>query len=425
MPPLALPADDAETFVRAHLRHNVTALGADFGLFLVGLSFASQSTILPAFAVHLGAPNVVIGAIPAVMTVGWFLPSLFVAAHTESLPRRLPFVLRYTLWERVPFLLLALAAFVLADRAPALALAVLLASLLVIAGVGGLLMPAWMDVVGRAVPTVFRGRFFAMVTALSSAAALGGSFLTAWVLGAVRAPISYGVCFLIAAVFMGLSYVALLAVREPPGSVVAAPRTLRGYLRGIPGLLRRDRNFSWYLGARAFALCGGMGSAFFTVYALGRYDAAPWQVGYFTTLLYAGQIAGTLALGWIADRVGHRLVILLGVAAMLVANAVALAAPDVLVFSTVFVLAGVAQAAVSVSNLNILLEFAPTPDERPTYIGLGNTALGPVAFTAPLLAGLVADGAGFPAVFAAAVVGGVVAGAILVACVREPRRRAV
>ena len=64
---------------------NVLLLGADYGLFLVGLAFASQSTILPAFAAWLGAPNVVIGAIPAVMTLGWFLPSLFAAGHTETL----------------------------------------------------------------------------------------------------------------------------------------------------------------------------------------------------------------------------------------------------------------------------------------------------------------------------------------------------
>lgn len=51
-----------------HLRHNVIALGADYGLFLVAMSFASPATILPAFAASLGAPNVVIGAIPAVMT---------------------------------------------------------------------------------------------------------------------------------------------------------------------------------------------------------------------------------------------------------------------------------------------------------------------------------------------------------------------
>ena len=422
MPPAALP--DADPFVRVHLRHNVAALGVDLGLFLVGLSFVSQSTILPAFAVHLGAPNVVVGAIPAVMTVGWFLPSLFAASHTESLARRLPFVLRYTIWERVPFLVLAFAAFVLADRAPALAMAVLLGSLLVLASVGGMLMPAWMDIIGRAVPTSVRGRFFAVVTALSSAAALGGSLVTAWVLGAVRAPASFGICFLIAALFMALSYVALLAVREPPDARPATPRSLGGYLRGIPALLRRDRNFSWYLAARACALFGGMGAGFFTVYAIGRFDAAPRQIGYFTSLLYAGQIAGTLAFGWIADRLGHRLVVLLGVAAMLLANVVALVAGNVVAFSAVFALAGLMQAAVSVSNMNILLEFAPTVDERPTYVGLGNTALGPVAFTAPLLAGVVADAFGFAAVFAGAIVTGLAAAGVLIARVREPRRSA-
>src|SRR5256886_10098593 len=51
------------------LRRNALALGADYGLSMVALSLASPATILPAFAAHLGAPNVVIGAIPAVPAV--------------------------------------------------------------------------------------------------------------------------------------------------------------------------------------------------------------------------------------------------------------------------------------------------------------------------------------------------------------------
>jgi hypothetical protein len=145
-----LLADEAR-LARRNVRHNAVALGADFALFLVGLAFASQSTILPAFAAHLGAPNVVIGAIPAVMTLGWFLPSLFAAGHTESLARKLPFVMRFTLWERVPFLALALIAFFVATPAPAVALTALLLLLLIVTGTGGVLMPAWMDIVGRAI----------------------------------------------------------------------------------------------------------------------------------------------------------------------------------------------------------------------------------------------------------------------------------
>src|SRR2546426_3964652 len=42
-----------------------------------------------------------------------------------TLFRSLPFVLRHTVWERAPFLVLALAAFVAAERAPGLVLGVL------------------------------------------------------------------------------------------------------------------------------------------------------------------------------------------------------------------------------------------------------------------------------------------------------------
>src|SRR5205807_4614761 len=92
------------TFAEENLRWNLLTLGADFGFFMIGLAFMSSATVLPAFAASLGASTVLIGAIPAVMTVGWFLPPLFAAAHTERLPRKLPFVLKWTGWERVPFL---------------------------------------------------------------------------------------------------------------------------------------------------------------------------------------------------------------------------------------------------------------------------------------------------------------------------------
>ncbi len=164
---------------------NVLLLGTDYGLFLVGLAFASQATILPAFAAWLGAPNVVIGAIPAVMTLGWFLPSLFAAGHTEALPRQWPFIMRWTGWERVPYLVMALCAFFVAERAPALTLAIVLTMLALSTGIGGLLMPSWMDLIGRAVPTVMRGRFFALSSLAAGVVGFGASVIVADVLARV------------------------------------------------------------------------------------------------------------------------------------------------------------------------------------------------------------------------------------------------
>jgi MFS family permease len=80
-------------------------------------------------------------------------------------------------------------------------------------------------------------------------------------------------------------------------------------------------------------------------------------------------------------------------------------------------------AAVSVSGLNVMLEFAPGAEERPTYIGLGTTLMAPVFFAAPLVAGVMADRLGFPWVFSAASVGGVISLGIFIACVHDPRKR--
>lgn len=418
----ALVGDTGADAARRTTRHNVVALAVDFGLFLVGLSFASVATILPAFARHLDAPNVVIGAIPAVMTAGWWLPSLFAAGHTQALERKLPFVLRYTVWERVPFLVLAAVAFWVAPAAPAAALAALLVMLLVITVTGGLLMPAWMDIVARTIPPGIRGRFFAVASVIGSLGGLGGSFVTAWILRVVAAPTSYALCFLIAAFFMGVSYVALARVREPPAGPPAPSVSVLAFLGRVPALVRRDANLAWFLVARLLAVAGSMAAGFYTIHALEAFAAPAWRVGVFTTLLFAGQTLGNLTLGWLADRAGHRLVVIAGVAATIAANALALGAPTLEVFTVVFLLVGLTNAAVNVSHFNIVLEFAPTSSESPTYVGLANTTAAPVALIAPPLAGLIADAAGFPAVFALAGVLSLGALVVLVARVSDPRR---
>lgn len=407
---------------RPHLRHNVLMLGADYALFTAGLAFASQSTILPAFAAHLGASNVVIGAIPAVMTLGWYLPSLFAAGHTESLARKLPFVVRFTLWERVPFVVLALVAFFVAGPAPGVALAVMLAMLLITTGTGGVLMPAWMDIVGRAIPTTLRGRFFGVTNVLGAAGGLLGSVGTAYFLARVQAPASYGVCFVLACVCMAMSYAALVLVREPESAAPVPPsQPMRDYLRRIPGLIRRDHNLSWYLIARACGAAGSMATAFYTVYALRAWDVPAWWVAAFTSVLLAGQIVGNLGFGVLADRAGHRFVFVGGMMAGAAGNLLALLAPSVEAFAVVFALAGIQGASVSVSGLNVLLEFAPSAEERPTYVGIGSTLLAPMFFAAPLAAGLLADRLGFAAVFSVAAASWLAGLAILLTRVRDPR----
>jgi len=298
----------------------------------------------------------------------------------------------------------------------------MLLMLLVITGVGGVLMPAWMDIIGRLIPVTTRGRFFAFANLAAGAGGFAGSFVTASILAAVVPPASYGACFVGAAMCMALSYAALAVVREPAATGRSQAVTLGAYLSRIPALLGRDPNLAWFLAARAFAVIGSMAGGFYTVYALRVWDAPAAQVGVFTTLLFVGQMAGNAVFGWLADRRGHLLVITMGRAATLAGNLIAVAAPTLGVFGVVFVMLGTQIAAMNVSTLNVLLEFAPVLEEQPTYIGLGTTLMAPIAFGAPLAAGLMADAFGFASVFVVAAVAATVALGLLLTRVRDPRR---
>ncbi len=178
-----------------------------------------------------------------------------------------------------------------------------------------------------------------------------------------------------------------------------------------------------YLAARVFTTLGAMAAGFFVVYAIRTWHASDRWAAVFTAAFLAGQVLANLVFGWLADHAGHRVVVIAGTGAMLAANLAALLAPSLPSFAAVLALSGMYQAAHAVSGHNVLLEFAPTPSERPTYVGLGTTAIGPVAIAAPLLAGVLVDVLGYPFVFTLSAVASLLGLVVLGGLVTDPRHR--
>lgn len=403
-------------------RRNALLLAGDLALFLTGLAFASPQTLIPAFAERLGAPNVVIGAIPALMGVGWMLPSIFAANHAQGLERKVPFILRYTVFERVPYVLLGVAAIWLAPVSPGLTLVLLMAMLALMTVTGGVLMPAWLDVIGAVVPANLRGRFFALANGAGALFGLGGAAAVSYILDRNGYPVGYGLCFLSGTIFLGLSYLVLSQVREPATTVNPERLPTRDYLRRLPRLLARDRNLTRLVTARAFAVSGQMASGFYAAYALKELGASDSQVGVFTSIVLAAQTLGNFGLGWLADRHGHRLVLAIGALGNLVGAAAALAAGSVAPLYVSFVGMATSMAATNVSGMSIGMDMGP-PAERPTYVAIVNSSTAPFQLIAPLLGGLLADAYGYSAPFGASIVLSAIGAAALLLWVRDPPSR--
>ena len=407
-------------FAERHWRYNFAVAAIDAGWFSLAMSFASTATILPAFVERLGAPNVVIGAMPAINTVGFALPTLFVAGYVERLPRKLPYILLVGLFERLSLLALAAVAFLLAPRSYGLALAGALLSFAAVSIFGGAITPAWMDMFGKVMPLRYRGRQMAASSALGAAMGMAGALISGYYLRSYAFPTRYALCFVTGFGASMLSFLFLALMREPAAPSAGPHHALGAYLRRLPAVLRANHSFAWYLAAKCIGTLGSMGYGFYTVFALRGLGAAEWQVSRFTMMLLAGQTIASLFLGYVGDRVGHKRVLVAGMASVAIANLIALGARRPEHVYAAFLVVSISLAAGIVSDLNLAVEFAPE-GERPTYIALAMAPIAPVAIAAPLLGGLLADLVSYRAVFALAAVAGTLAALTLATRVRDPR----
>lgn len=415
-----LPLTKVEIFARKHLRHNVKAGLTDGGLFGIALGFASFGTILPLFVASLTDSATLIGLVPAIHSAGWLLPQLFTAAHTSRLRRYKPTVLKMTIHERVPFLGFAVVALLIPTIGLQAAL-VLTFLLLTWQGLGGgFTANPWTSMISKIIPTESRGTFFgtqaAMANLFISAAAIGAGYILKW----YDAPTNFAICFFIAVFFFTLSWIALAFTREPADYDKVIEQYPTPLWKGAAEILKRDRNFNWFLTARVLSQFATMGFAFYIVYALRHFQMDEVTAGYLTAALTISQTIANAGMGWLGDRMGHRAMLLIGAAAATISSLVAWGAPSLAWFFPIFILTGFANVSIWTNGMSMTVDFSGET-ERPYYIGLAQTLTAPATIIAPLIGGWIADTQGFVLTFALSTVLSVVMMGILIFLVKEPR----
>ncbi len=404
-------------------RWNYSVMGLDISLFVLALSFASSYGVLPLFVRHLSESNLAVGAIPSLRAATLLTP-IFVAGLTERLRRKQPFILGVTVFERVPYLVLAIATPLLALSHPAALLWLFYAMLALTTLSAGIAMPAWLDLIARMIPADWRGRFFGLSSALGGLLGVAGSAGAAFLLGRFDWMIGIALCFGIAFVFLVLSFICLAYAREPIEEIAITTQRKGTAWRQLPTVLRQDKNLRRYLAALLLITAASPTAAFYIVDAKGALGLSDGSAGLYATVLLAASTAGNLIWGYVGDHIGHKRVIVAGALCTGLAPLLALLVRDPqwgpLGYGVVFLLAGLATSALSLTALTFIIDLAPD-DQRPTYVGLANAAQAPCALAAPLLGAALADARGYPALFAltAALA---LAGAFLIArAVHDPR----
>ncbi len=412
-----------EQQIRKNLRANVIVGLIDGSFFGLALGFGSFSTILPLFVSHLTTSATLIGLVPAIHAVGWQLPQLFTAGRLARLRRFKPTVMLMTIHERLAFVGLMIVA-LLVPSIGANAALVITFLLLAWQGLGaGFTANAWQSMIAKIIPSDLRGTFFGSQAAAANILMSLGAIGVGYVLQIGGFPYGFALSFLLTSIFMALSWVFLNRTQEPESPEAIDQTHPATTLRGTWAILRRDKNFVWFLVTRVLALLATMGFSFYIVYALRRFDMDVVTAGFLTATLTISQTVANLGMGWLGDRFGHRPMLIVGALALTLSSLLAWGAPSLDWFYLIFFLEGLANVAIWTTGMAITVEFGEEV-ERPTYIGLSNTLVAPFSIIAPILGGWLADAVSYQAMFMLSAILGFITALALTFLVKNPRASA-
>ncbi len=410
-----------EKKVRENLKHNLTVNLWDGSLFGVALGFASFSTILPLFVASMTDSATLIGLVPAIHSAGWLFPQLFTASHVSRLRQYKRTVILMTIHERVPFLGFAVVALLLPFVGLNTGL-ILTLFLLTWQGLGGgFTANAWTSMISKIIPPETRGTFFGLQAGLAnlfiSMSAIGAGYL----LDYLASPWDFAACFFLASIFFALSWFALAQTREPEDIEKFIPEEKTHFWDAAGKVLRRDKNFNWFLVVRVLSQFATMGFSFYIIYALREFNMTEVVAGYLTATLTISQTIANIGMGWVGDRVGHRIMLIIGAVAAFLSALLAWGATSIGWFYPIFILAGMANVSLWTISMTMTVDFG-SEAERPIYIGLSQTLTAPATIIAPIIGGWIVDSAGFAPTFSISTVLSIAMVGILVFLVKDPRK---
>jgi hypothetical protein len=372
----------------------------------------APTLVLAWFVSRLGAPNIVVGTLPAILAGGWFLPQLIVASRVQGLPYVMKWYRTVGIVRTIALGLLVPATIALADY-PTLLLFAFFFLYIIYSFGGGVSGIPWLEMVGKVIPPRRRGTFFGMrsfwggVLALAAAGPIAA--IMSEELWGLTFPYNFALLFGLATVGVGIGIWAWSSIREPAATHSAQPVSLRNLLRRGMEATRTDRDYRNFMVSRILMSLATIADPFYVVYAKTQLGAPAATVGLYLGALSIASLLSNFFWSPLADRASNRTLMMWTVASVAVVPLTAIVislfhgtVDDGVLFTSfaaVFILSGLAVGGARIVNNNMLLTIAP-PMERPTYIGFLNTLLGIVIFV-PVIGGAVVDTLGFGVLFVA------------------------
>lgn len=361
--------------VRRYFRRNYTIHCIEGGLFIGGMAFVAPNTVLPKMVESLGGPTWLIAICPMLMTLGFVTPTLLTAHLVERLHAVKPVLLCTGFLQRIPFLGTAVVLYYFTETHASWALASVTLAQFLSGILGGITMTAWLELVAKTIPENRRSSVWAMRFIISSAIGIGAGGMIASVLETRPGPEGYAFLHLILFGFLMSSYAIFALIREtaPPADKPSDNHSeLWENLKSVPKFIRSDRDLRNYLATHG--LMNGMFIMipFLSIHSLRVLDRPESYLGFLVVAHMFGGIVGNVLAGYLGDRHGGKIVMLLSRAVFFVLAVWTSVAETEWEFAAIFFLFGSAFFGNQVGTTTFCIEISPL-GKRATYLAIMST----------------------------------------------------
>jgi len=384
-----------------------------------GFRLVNTPTFVPAYILLLsGGSDFAVGLALSLAALGAAITPLFGASLIGHRDQVLPVGFWTGGSMRVAVLGFALAGLLFSGEAALYAAIACLGLFGLFAGMQGVVFQV---LLAKVVPVTNRGKLMGLRNFLAGittaiVAWLGGVYLV----GNPPTAAGYGWVFVVAFCLTTAGLLMLTLVREPRPPTVADRQTMWQHLTQLPGFLRGEPAFAWYVAARAMATMGRMALPFYILYAGQTIGLSGTTLATLTVAFTIAATVSNLFWGTLADRRGFRLCMLLTIALWLGATLAIMWSASYWAVVAVFVALGASQEGFRMASMSLAMEFGQR-EQMALRVAIANTATEIAGSIAPLLGGIIAMALGYPAVFIGAAGFLVMGAALLLLQVQEPR----
>lgn len=417
---LAAREAEYERYVWDNLRRNYIGNFVHGMLGMTGFRLVNAPTFLPAYLHMVSGSNTIVGLGLALQQVGNVISPLFASTSIEHRTKIMPAAVLFGSLGRLAILGMALVGWFLKGQPLVIALLVFIFLFGVFMGAQRV---AFSLLISKVIPISRRGRLQAWRNATGGLIAAALAYVAGkYLIGGNAFGNGYSTTFVLAFVLTSAGLWALqVLLREPEPPTVRVQSRFRERMREAPRMIAEDPAYGLFLLAQMLATSARIAAPFYILYVGQQMKIDGAVLGLLTLAFLGADTISNLAWGYIGDKRGFRLVLLISIAGWIASTALLMGLHTPAAIFAAFVGLGATQAGYMMAAQTMILEFGDR-DDLPMRIGLSTTAEGVTATLGPLLGGPAADLLGYDFVFGASI-GLLLAAFVILLMFKDPRAR--